>query len=125
MKHSFPVLLALAITLPAASAQVVINEVMFDPEDNTKPTEFIELHNAGAAAVQDGTRPPDACAPGAGSASAADCGVAGSSGRSSRKGSASVAAPASGTIGPRSRSAALGRSGTRCISVFSTPFFKV
>lgn len=54
MKHSFPALLALAFSLHAASAQVVINEIMFDPADNTKPTEFIELHNAGTSAVNIG-----------------------------------------------------------------------
>ncbi len=42
----------LLVIVPAASAQqIVINEINYDPPDNTKPTEFVELHNPGAAAV--------------------------------------------------------------------------
>ena len=36
---------------PALEAQVVINEIHYEPEDKTAAEEFIELHNAGQAAV--------------------------------------------------------------------------
>lgn len=35
----------------SAQAQVVINEIHYDPADSTKLEEFIELHNAGASPV--------------------------------------------------------------------------
>ncbi len=35
----------------AAPAQVVINEINYDPADHTRATEFIELHNPGAQPV--------------------------------------------------------------------------
>ena len=54
MKFRLLFLLALAVIASSAPAQVVINEVMYDPPDATKPVEFIELHNAGAAAVSIG-----------------------------------------------------------------------
>lgn len=48
-------LLTLAAILPvltsATQADVVINEIHYDPEPNTEPVEFIELHNTGASAV--------------------------------------------------------------------------
>lgn len=34
-----------------SSADIVINEIHYDPEPNTEPVEFIELHNTGASAV--------------------------------------------------------------------------
>ena len=49
-----PRIIALATLLISTShalAQVVINEIFFDPPDNTKLVEFVELHNPGAAAV--------------------------------------------------------------------------
>ena len=36
---------------PALEAQVVINEIHYEPGDKTAAEEFIELHNAGQAAV--------------------------------------------------------------------------
>ncbi|MEM7385001.1 MAG: lamin tail domain-containing protein, partial [Verrucomicrobiota bacterium] len=57
------------LSLSAIQAQVVINEIYYDPEPKTDRTEFIELHNAGATAVElsgwrfsdgiDFTFPPD------------------------------------------------------------------
>jgi catechol 2,3-dioxygenase-like lactoylglutathione lyase family enzyme len=44
----------LALGGSAACGQVVINELFYAPPDKTKPTEFIELHNAGEAAVDVG-----------------------------------------------------------------------
>src|SRR5678815_720557 len=44
--------LALVCCATASLAQsVVINEIYYDPPDNTKPVEFVELHNPGAQAV--------------------------------------------------------------------------
>lgn len=54
MKFRLLFLLAPAVCASVAPAQVLINEVMYDPPDATKPVEFIELHNAGAAAVSIG-----------------------------------------------------------------------
>jgi hypothetical protein len=54
MKFRLLFLLALAVSTSVAPAQVSINEVLYDPPDATKPIEFIELHNAGAAAVNIG-----------------------------------------------------------------------
>jgi len=42
--------LAWATTFPLA-AQIVINEIHFDPDVKTESVEFIELHNAGGSAV--------------------------------------------------------------------------
>ncbi|MEK0447993.1 MAG: hypothetical protein RL088_261 [Verrucomicrobiota bacterium] len=42
---------ALVLSTVAARAQVVINEILYDPADVTKQEEFIELHNPGGAAV--------------------------------------------------------------------------
>ena len=41
----------LVFATAVARAQVVINEIHYDPADVTKQEEFIELHNAGASAV--------------------------------------------------------------------------
>lgn len=41
----------LAFLMSAAFGQVVINEIYYDPPDNTKLTEFVELHNSGATPV--------------------------------------------------------------------------
>ncbi|MCP5534815.1 MAG: lamin tail domain-containing protein [Akkermansiaceae bacterium] len=41
----------LAITIAPLTAGVVINEIHYDPEPNTEPVEFIELHNTGTSAV--------------------------------------------------------------------------
>ena len=46
-------------TLTAATGSlfaqsVLINEIFYDPPDNTQPIEFVELHNPGAAAVNIG-----------------------------------------------------------------------
>ena len=38
----------------SAQAQIVINEIHYDPADSTKQEEFIELHNAGASPVNVG-----------------------------------------------------------------------
>jgi hypothetical protein len=43
--------LFLAVFANSACAQVVINEIYYDPPNNTTPTEFLELFNAGASAV--------------------------------------------------------------------------
>jgi hypothetical protein len=40
--------------LATGRAQVVINELHYAPKDKTKPLEFVELHNAGDAAVEVG-----------------------------------------------------------------------
>jgi hypothetical protein len=44
---------AVSLLFPAfsARAQVVINEIYYDPPDNTTPTEFLELFNTGTAAL--------------------------------------------------------------------------
>ena len=42
---------ALLLTISALNAQVVINELHYDPESKTEPVEFIELYNASAEAV--------------------------------------------------------------------------
>ena len=44
-------LLALLMSAVSAFGQIVINEIYYDPPDNTKLTEFVELHNPGATAV--------------------------------------------------------------------------
>ena len=44
-------LLAALLFAAGAHAQVVINEIYYDPPDNTKLTEFVELHNPGATPV--------------------------------------------------------------------------
>lgn len=54
MKGWLPsLLLALVILLPAAraSAQIVLSEVMFDPDTLEFYNEFVEIHNNGSAAV--------------------------------------------------------------------------
>src|SRR5690606_11201993 len=52
MNSQFAFICALTLSLAATiNAQVVINEIHYDPSDRTKPTEFIELHNASASAV--------------------------------------------------------------------------
>mgnify|MGYP000906047109 CR=1 FL=1 len=45
---------AIFLTLNTSWAQVVINEVHYNPDDNTQRVEFIELTNTGAEAVQVG-----------------------------------------------------------------------
>ena len=48
----FVVSLALICGATTSFAQsVVINEIFYDPPDNTQPIEFVELHNPGAQAV--------------------------------------------------------------------------
>lgn len=42
--------LILALTISLLRADVVINEIHYDPEPNTEPVEFIELHNTGTTA---------------------------------------------------------------------------
>lgn len=44
-------LFLVALTPLCARAEVVINEVLYDPGDNTLKTEFIELYNSGAETV--------------------------------------------------------------------------
>ena len=44
-------LLALLMSAVSAFGQIVINEIYYDPPDNTRLTEFVELHNPGATAV--------------------------------------------------------------------------
>ncbi len=51
LKIQIIALLALVISSANSSAQVLINEIFYDPADVTKRTEFIELHNAGANPV--------------------------------------------------------------------------
>jgi hypothetical protein len=46
--------LLLAGLLAVGQAQVVINEIHYDPSDRTKRAEFVELHNANAAPVNVG-----------------------------------------------------------------------
>ncbi|MEO8350861.1 MAG: lamin tail domain-containing protein [Chthoniobacteraceae bacterium] len=46
-----PIALIVLMAGAAASAQVVINEINYDPADHTRATEFIELHNPGAQPV--------------------------------------------------------------------------
>ena len=48
---SLRVCLAFCAISASASAQVVINELHYDPADKTKRVEFVELHNAGAQPV--------------------------------------------------------------------------
>ena len=43
--------LGLALVLPSLRAEVVINEIHYDPEPKTEFVEFIELHNPGADPV--------------------------------------------------------------------------
>ena len=44
-------ILLAALTLPGASAAVVINEIHYHPKDHTSPSEFVELINTGATEV--------------------------------------------------------------------------
>ena len=46
----FATFVSLLLSIPA-TAQVVINELHYDPPNNTQPEEFIELYNAGATEV--------------------------------------------------------------------------
>jgi len=39
------------VTPASLPTQVVINEIHYDPDDETSPAEFIELHNPGASAI--------------------------------------------------------------------------
>jgi hypothetical protein len=56
MFPSFANSLMAALGLVAATAfgQVVINELHYDPDDNTKAIEFVELHNAGLSEMNVG-----------------------------------------------------------------------
>jgi hypothetical protein len=51
MRLSEHILAALIAWTATSGAQVVINEINYDPVDVTKQTEFIELYNSGASAV--------------------------------------------------------------------------
>ncbi len=51
LTHPRTTVLLSAFAALSAHAQVVINEIHYDPVDVTKQEEFIELHNAGGAAV--------------------------------------------------------------------------
>lgn len=51
MRISIPALLLLLLATALCPAQVVINEIHYDPADNIKRVEFVELHNAGAQPV--------------------------------------------------------------------------
>ena len=52
MKKLSLAILALFLTVAAAEAQIVINEIMYNPpESGSDTTEYIELYNAGATAV--------------------------------------------------------------------------
>jgi len=76
--HGRTALFATALCLSAASlrAQVVINEIHYDPEPETEAIEFIELHNAGSVEANLGgwrftegiayTFPPDTVIPAGG-----------------------------------------------------------
>ena len=44
----------LAVNGSLFAQSVVINEIFYDPPDNTQPIEFVELHNSGATAVNVG-----------------------------------------------------------------------
>ncbi|GAA5481256.1 lamin tail domain-containing protein [Haloferula sargassicola] len=50
-RHVYPLLLLAAGTLLPAGGQVVINEIHYDPADETSRAEFVELLNTGDAAV--------------------------------------------------------------------------
>ncbi|MEE3198412.1 MAG: lamin tail domain-containing protein, partial [Planctomycetota bacterium] len=53
MSHLFKYLLLAfcCFAIPALDAQVIINEIHYEPDDKTAAEEFIELHNAAEDAV--------------------------------------------------------------------------
>ncbi len=52
-RSRFPLIILVALLLGTAisSANVIINEVHYDPQNEASPAEFIELHNSGTTAV--------------------------------------------------------------------------
>lgn len=51
MLHHFVRIVSLPLMISALHADIVINEIHYDPEPNTEAVEFIELHNNGNSAV--------------------------------------------------------------------------
>ena len=53
---SFPLWLSVLLIgfAAVAEAQVVINEIHYDPSDKTKPLEFVEFHNPSGQAINVG-----------------------------------------------------------------------
>lgn len=51
LQSGFAALLCLGLLLPAARAEIVINEIHYDPDVKTELVEFIELFNSGSQSV--------------------------------------------------------------------------